>query len=80
MKKDKEMCAGCYNNEYNYGLGGAKECWSFKSAKVIDRIPIGVDQPPPYDKSTARKMLSCFNRRRMAYPSPDDLTSTGYWK
>jgi len=37
LKPKKEMCYGCYCNDYNYGLGGAKECWSFKNAKVVDK-------------------------------------------
>lgn len=32
------MCAGCYNEEYHYGLGGSKMCWSFESAKIEKKI------------------------------------------
>lgn len=80
MKKNKSMCAGCYNDEYNNGLGGAKECWSFKDAKVVKRIPVHIDQMPPYDKKSAREMLSCYRRPQMCYPLPENLDDKGFWK
>lgn len=78
MKKDN--CIGCYNNDYNSGLGGSKECWSFKDAKMIKRIPIRVDQRPPYNKSNAKKMPNCFNSQRMCYVSPEVLDDKGFWR
>ena len=80
MKKSKDLCSGCYNNDYNHGLGGSKECWSFSWARVIQRIPIHVDQPPPYDKKKAKPMLNCYQEKRMCFPSPDALTDKGFWK
>jgi hypothetical protein len=79
-KKDKAQCGGCYNNDYNFGLGGSNECWSFKSAKIIKRLAIHVDQPPPYNKDNAEYRMDCFNSKRMVYVKPDALTSEGYWK
>lgn len=80
LKKSKSMCNGCYNDDYNRGLGGSKECWSYKKAKIIKRIPVHVDQRPPYDATEARDMLNCFKSPRMCYPEPTALTSEGYWK
>lgn len=80
MKKSKDLCAGCYNNDYNNGLGGAKECWSYSEAEVVDRIPVHINQMPPYDKKNARKMLNCYRQPQMCYPTPDALDSRGYWK
>lgn len=37
MKATKADCAGCTDDVYNHGLGGAKECWSLKSAKMVTR-------------------------------------------
>lgn len=79
-KKAKTLCGGCYNNDYNYGLGGADGCWSYKDATVIKRLGIPVDMPPPYSKENAEWKLSCFNRKRMVYVKPDVLDSNGYWK
>lgn len=78
--KSKSLCAGCYHDDYNHGFMGVKECWSFDSAKVIKRIPIDVDRRPPYDKKAAKPMMSCYNRKRMVYVTPDALDSQGFWK
>lgn len=74
------MCNGCYNNDYNYGLGGATECWSFKTARIIDRIAVHINQPQPYDNKAAKIMLSCFNKPQWVFVEPKNLTSDGYWK
>ena len=34
----KTKCAGCYDDDYNRGLGGATECWGFKTARVVDKV------------------------------------------
>lgn len=80
MEKSKEACVGCYNDDYNHGLGGAKECWSFDSAKIISRLGVRVDQSPPYDKDQARPMMSCYQQKRMVYIEPKVLRDDGYWK
>ncbi len=80
MEKSKSMCSGCYNDDYNHGLGGSKECWSYDGAEIIDRIAIPVDLAPPYDKDNAKPMMSCFNRKRMVYVKPSALREDGYWK
>lgn len=74
------MCSGCYNDEYNHGLGGAKGCWSFDDAKIVDRIPVHINQSPPYDKKNAVPMLNCYRRPQMCYPEPKNLTDEGFWK
>ena len=80
MKKEKSMCNGCYNDDYNYGLGGAKGCWLFGCAKVIDRITIHINQLPPYDKKNAEKKLDCYNKPQFVFVEPKNLTHDGYWK
>lgn len=79
-KKSKSMCSGCYNDDYNHGLGGAKECWSYTSAEVIKRIAIPVNMPPPYDRKNAKPMLSCFRKQRWVHVTPEALDSQGFWK
>jgi len=38
---NKKHCKGCYCDDYNHGLGGAQECWSFKNARLIMRTSRG---------------------------------------
>ena len=42
---DKSKCSGCYCDDYNRGLGGANECWSFKDAILIPMYSIHRDTP-----------------------------------
>jgi len=42
MKRDQKYCDGCDNNFYNGNNPmGIKECWSFKTAKVVVKYVIG---------------------------------------
>ena len=75
----KERCRGCYNDDYNHGLG-AKECWSFASAKIEPRILIHVDQPPPYNREAARPTPTCYQKQRYASVKPEALTAEGFWR
>ncbi len=39
---EKKYCVGCDDNFYNGNNPlGVKECWSFKTAKVVKRLAIG---------------------------------------
>lgn len=67
---DKKHCAGCYNEEYNYGLGGAKQCWSLESAELVMRKRVHVDQLPPW-KQKAKKYPSCYRQQRYVFVGPD---------
>jgi len=62
-EKKKDLCPGCYCNDYNYGLGGAEECFSLKTAKVVKRKFVHVDQKPPWNQP-AEKTLSCHQKQR----------------
>jgi len=64
----KEYCSGCYNDIYNGGM--AKECWSLEGAELVMRKEVHVDQVPPWNQK-ARKFLSCYNKPRYCYMSPD---------
>ena len=66
----KENCRGCYNDEYNYGLGGAKECWCFSTAKLIFRKEVHIDQTPPWNQK-AKKFPSCYRKSKYVYVNPD---------
>ena len=65
----KSDCAGCYNNEYNHGLGGSKQCWSFKTAKLIMRKEVHIDQLPPWNQE-AKRLPSCYRKERYVYVDP----------
>jgi hypothetical protein len=42
MKKDKKYCVGCRENFYNGNNPmGIKECWCYKSARVVSKWCIG---------------------------------------
>ena len=66
----KSNCSGCYNNDYNFGLGGSKECWSFKTATLKLRKRVSVDQPPPW-KQKAEWYPSCYQQSRYVFVDKD---------
>jgi len=70
MKKSKQMCSGCYNDDYNHGLGGAKGCWSYDSATVKLRKAVHINQVPPWNQKPTL-MMSCFNRPQWVYVDGD---------
>ena len=68
----KSHCKGCYNDAYNHGLGGSKECWMFSKAKVIWRKEVHIDQVPPW-KQKAKRFPDCYNKSSYVYVSPDRI-------
>ena len=63
---DKKHCNGCYNDVYNHGCGGAKECWSLKGAKLIKRKEVHISQVPPWEQA-ARSFPDCYRRPKYVY-------------
>ena len=63
---DKNLCAGCRNNIYNTPT---RACWERKSAKLEERIIVGVNQIPPFSRSKCESMLSCY------YPIDKELVT-----
>lgn len=61
IKPTKSMCSGCYNNQYNHGLGGAKECWSFSDAKVVDKLAYPNIHCTSSQRQNYKKTLSCYH-------------------
>jgi hypothetical protein len=57
----RKHCAGCYNDEYNYGLGGSHECWSLDSMKLIKRKKVGINDVPPWTWK-AKKYPACYRK------------------
>ena len=66
MEMSKENCEQCYNDLYNHGFNGAKECWLFKTAKLIMRKEIHIDQIPPY-KQRAEFFPDCYYKQKYYY-------------
>lgn len=62
----KTNCRGCYNDEYNHGLGGAKQCWSFTDAKIVWKKEVHVDQMPPFLQK-AKRVPNCYHKQRYVY-------------
>lgn len=77
---DKKNCSGCYNDEYNYGLGGARECFSLNKAKLVKRYVVSIHQPPPYSRNQIREVPDCYSPQRHVAIKPSNITSEGYWE
>ena len=67
---NKLKCAGCYNNVYNEGCGGAKQCWQLEDAKLIKRKEVHIDQRPPWNQK-AELFPSCYRKQRYVYVEPN---------
>lgn len=59
MAKSIEMCSGCYNNIY-------KPCWNYKTAKVVTKIRVHINDLPPYTYEP-KKYLSCYRAPQFAF-------------
>ena len=72
MAKEKKMCVGCRQNFYNGNNSyGIKECWSFKSAKVVTRVSVGTWQAPPYEWRP-QKTFDCHSPEGRHWLKRDD--------
>lgn len=56
-EKTKSLCSGCRDDYYNQNQEGG--CWSFAGAKIVERLRVGIWQPPPYEW-WPETCLSCF--------------------
>lgn len=68
--KTKQMCQGCRDDFYNHNREGG--CWSFKTAKIVKRVRVGIWEQPPYSKDRAEKCLSCYRPDGYAMLKLDD--------
>ncbi len=68
-----KYCSGCEDNFYNsnnpYGI---KECWCLKTARLIWRKKVSVDQYPPWTQKAGR-FLSCYHQKRYVFVKPKQL-------
>lgn len=65
----KKACAGCYNDDYNRGLGGAKECWSLDTMYVTLRRRVHRDEVPPW-RAAPEALPSCYQQRGYIFVKP----------
>jgi hypothetical protein len=70
MTKSKVMCLGCYYNSYNHSQKSG--CWSYEKAKVVKRVQVTSHEMPPYSKSRAREVLSCYHVKGYAFVELSD--------
>lgn len=67
---EKKHCEGCRNDFYNAKNDlGVSECWSFKTAKLVWRKEVHINQRPPWDQK-AQKMPNCYHRSQYIYVDP----------
>jgi len=62
----KTHCSGCYNNDYNFGLGGAKECWSLDTMKLIKCKKVHINDVPPWTWK-AGKYPDCYRKPQYVF-------------
>ena len=67
----RSMCAGCRDNFYNgqnpYGI---QECWNLKSARIVLKKRVAMDQRPPWDQKPIR-VLSCRHEKGYVFVGKD---------
>ena len=67
----KSDCLGCKQDFYNdKNPLGVKECWHFKTAKLIMRKAVHFDQTPPWNQK-ATLTPSCYQKTRYVYVKPE---------
>lgn len=79
---DKKHCVGCrsdfYNNKNEIVV---KECWLFKKAKLKWKIPIGMNEFPPYRNKQKQRVPDCYHEsgpNKTLWVSPKALDKDGY--
>lgn len=78
---DKKHCRGCRDDFYNSAVEGG--CWCLKDAKLEWRIPVGMQESPPYKNKKAVKVPNCWygsGPYRTLYVKKEALDSNGFWR
>ena len=68
-----KYCSGCYENIYNNTVG-VKECWNLKSAKLVMKKKVGLNDVPPWNHIPI-KCLSCYHETGYVMISSEDKRS-----
>lgn len=62
LKPTKSQCVGCRDDFYNdHNPYGVKECWGFKSARVVNKVGYSSIYVTGGIDGKMTKTLSCFN-------------------
>ncbi len=69
----KKYCEGCYNDEYNRGLGGADRCWGLGSATLTRVKFVHINDVPPWNHQRVEETLSCHKRKGFVRAQPNQL-------
>ncbi len=80
---DVKHCAGCRDNFYNSGNSTTGRCWSRDKAKLEWRIPVGMQESPPYKNKKAKRVPNCWHGSgpyRTIWIKREALDSNGFWK
>ena len=83
---DRKYCIGCHDNYYNSpSTSGSSDgrCWSFKDAKTVWRISVGMWESPPYTDKKKIRVASCWHgigSNRNIMVKPEAIGVDGYWK
>jgi len=78
---DRKHCAGCRDDFYNGNNPyGVEVCWHRKDAKLVKKLDVHIDAPPPYKHLKPTERPNCYHGDRMVRVDPSNLTSEGYWK
>lgn len=70
VKEKLKYCSGCYNNDYNSGLGGAKQCWSITDMVVVKRKRVHINQVPPWNQEP-ELLPKCYNIPKFIFARAD---------
>lgn len=63
----KKFCEGCYNNIYNGEK--AEECWCYKTAKMVMRKKVPLDQRPPWTQDPI-PVPDCYKETGFVFTDP----------
>ena len=68
---NKDHCLGCRNDFYNGNNDlGVKECWSLKTARLVMRKEVHINQRPPWDQKPI-EVPNCYRRPQFVYVDGD---------
>lgn len=71
LRAKMQHCAGCRNDFYNGKNDlGVTQCWSLKSAKLVRRKEVPINQRPPWNQE-AREFFNCYHRPGYVYVEPN---------
>jgi len=68
---DTKHCRGCHDDFYNgNNQHGITECWHRKTAKLMPRVRVGINQMPPYAQQP-RQVPHCYTESHYVFFKPD---------